>query len=175
MYELKPIDNKELQILKNHISSSEPPIGEQLERVLAAPGIGKNKSGRFDSSLLTLIPLGTFNNTKLLEWLEKYTGIQSKFITNIHLNHMKEGAYFDPHLDNYHIKVSDTYTFLLEEPIQGGKFILDGRVMPCDKNKVIIFNGGKYLHGVTKVKKGTRKSLIVFYYIPKLNNSKSAI
>ena len=115
------------------------------------------------------------NNIKLLEWLEVFTGIKSEYITNIHINDMKEGAYFNPHYDNYHIKVSDTYTFLLEEPKEGGDFLLDGRTMTCDKNKVVIFNGGKYLHGVTKVKEGNRKSFIVFYNQPSKEESKSLV
>lgn len=164
MFEVKSISSSQLSSLKKLIKDSKPPIGEQLERVLSAPGIGNNKSGRFDSSLLTLIPLGTFNNIELLDWLESFTGIDSNLITNIHLNYMKEGAYFKPHYDNYHIDVSKTFTFVLEEPDAGGEFILDGRKISLDSSKVVIFNGGKYLHGVNTVKKGTRKSLIVFYY-----------
>ena len=88
---------------------------------------------------------------------------------------MNKGAYFKPHYDNYHIDVSETFTFLLKEPEAGGKFILDGRSMRIDKNNTVIFNGGKYLHGVTKIKKGTRKSLIVFYYIPSEKKSRDYI
>ena len=172
MYKVIDISDKQLIQLKSILNDSKPPIGQHLETIKAAPGIGNNKSTQFDSSLLTLIPLGLANNIKLLEWLEIFTGISSKYITNIHLNDMKEGAYFNPHYDNYHIKVSDTYTFLLEEPKQGGDFILDGRTMTCNKNKVVIFNGGKYLHGVSKVKKGTRKSFIVFYNQPTNKESK---
>ena len=127
------------------------------------------------NTLLTLVPLGTTNNIKLLDWLEEYTEIESKYITNLHLNYMNKGAYFKPHYDNYHIDVSETFTFLLKEPEAGGKFILDGRSMRIDKNNAVIFNGGKYLHGVTKIKKGTRKSLIVFYYIPSEKKSRDII
>ena len=42
-------------------------------------------------------------------------------------------------------------------------------------NKVVIFNGGKYLHGVTKVKEGNRKSFIVFYNQPSKEESKSLV
>jgi hypothetical protein len=175
MYQLKPIPKQELLKLKELVAEAQPPIGDQLKKVLSAPGIGNNKSGRFDSSLLTLIPLGTDNNTELLSWLESYTGIQSKFITNIHLNCMKEGAYFKPHYDNYHIDVSDTYTFLLEEPVEGGEFILDSKTINIDSTNVVVFNGGKYLHGVSKVKKGTRKSFIVFYFIPSNDISKDLV
>jgi len=175
MYRTSSISDEQLLFLKKLIDKADPPVGAHLETIKSAPGIGNNKSTQFDSSLLTLTPLGLTNNTKLLEWLEKFTGISSNFITNLHLNDMKEGAYFNPHFDNYHIKVSDTYTFLLEEPNKGGDFILDGRTMTCNKNKVVIFNGGKYLHGVTKVKKGTRKSFIVFYNQPTNKESKSLI
>ena len=82
------------------------------------------------------------NNIKLLDWLEEYTEIESKYITNLHLNYMNKGAYFKPHYDNYHIDVSETFTFLLKEPEAGGKFILDGRSMRIDKNNTVIFNGG---------------------------------
>ena len=175
MYRVIDISDKQLTDLKLIISNSKPPVGKHLKKINAAPGIGNNKSTQFDNSLLTLIPLGLANNTKLLEWLEMFTGIDSNHISNIHLNDMKEGAYFNPHYDNYHIKVSDTYTFLLEEPKQGGDFLLDGRTMSCNKNKVVIFNGGKYLHGVTKVKEGTRKSFIVFYDQPSKKESKSLL
>lgn len=175
MYQLKPITIDQLNRLGELIEIAEPPIGEQLKKVLSAPGIGNNKSGRFDSNLLTLTPLGTSNNVELLDWLEEYTGIESKFITNIHLNNMKEGAYFKPHYDNYHIDVSETYTFLLEEPEKGGEFILDGKTISINQKYVVIFNGGKYLHGVSKVKKGNRKSFIVFYYVPSAKSSKDLV
>jgi len=175
MYRLKPITKEQLNSLKKLIDEAQPPVDEQLKKVLSAPGIGSNKSGRFDSSLLTLIPLGTTNNVELLNWLEVYTGIQSKFITNIHLNYMKEGAYFKPHYDNYHIDVSETYTFLLDEPEEGGEFILDSKTISIDNTNVVIFNGGKYLHGVNKVKKGIRKSFIVFYYVPSNEISKDLV
>ena len=175
MYKVIDISDKQLIQLKSIVDDSKPPVGKHLETIKATPGIGNNKSTQFDSSLLTLIPLGLTNNIKLLEWLEVFTGINSEYVTNIHLNDMKEGAYFNPHYDSYHIKVSDTYTFLLEEPKEGGDFLLDGRTMTCDKNKVVIFNGGKYLHGVTKVKEGNRKSFIVFYNQPSKEESKSLV
>jgi len=175
MYQLKPITDEQLNSLNELVINAAPPIGDHLEKIKSAPGIGNNTSGRFDNTLLTLVPLGTTNNIKLLDWLEEYTEIESKYITNLHLNYMNKGAYFKPHYDNYHIDVSETFTFLLKEPEAGGKFILDGRSMRIDKNNAVIFNCGKYLHGVTKIKKGTRKSLIVFYYIPSEKKSRDII
>lgn len=175
MHQLKPITDIQLNSLSELVSNALPPEGSHLEKIKSAPGIGNNTSGRFDNTLLTLVPLGTTNNLELLDWLETYTGIESKYITNLHLNYMNEGAYFKPHYDNYHIDVSETFTFLLEEPSAGGKFILDSRSLSISRNNVVIFDGGKYLHGVTKIKKGTRKSLIVFYYIPSEEKTKDFI
>lgn len=169
MYRISPITNEQLLSLKDLIDKSQPPVGAHLEKIATASGISNNKSQRFDSELLELKPLGTFNNPELLEWLENYTGIESKYITNLHVNCMQEGAYFLPHIDNYHIKVSETFTFLLDKPITGGEFILDGRTIDINYNNVLIFNGGKFPHGVKKVKKGIRKSFIVFYDIPNQN------
>jgi len=169
MYKLKPITDDQLLSLKDIIGKSNPPVGDHLKKISAAPGISNNESKRFDGTLLKLKPLGTNNNPELLEWLENYTGIQSKYINNLHLNYMNEGAYFLPHIDNYHIEVSETVTFLLEKPTSGGEFILDGRTIDINYNNVLIFNGGRYPHGVNKVKEGTRKSFIVFYNIPTQN------
>ena len=169
MYRTSSITDEQLLFLKKLIDKADPPVGAHLEKIATVTGIGDDNSDRFDIELLNLHPLGTFNNPELLEWLENYTGIESKYITNLHVNTMQEGAYFLPHIDNYHLKVSETFTFLLDKPVTGGEFILDGRNIDINCNKVLIFNGGRYPHGVRKVKKGIRKSFIVFYDIPNQN------
>ena len=71
MYKLKPITDDQLLSLKDIIGKSNPPVGDHLKKISAAPGISNNESKRFDGTLLKLKPLGTNNNPELLEWLER--------------------------------------------------------------------------------------------------------
>ena len=171
IYKTKSINEVQLIELKQLLLTASPPIGSHLEKVKSVPSIGNNVATRYDNTLLRLEPLGINNNPDLLKWLENFTGIESKFISNIHLNHMMEGAYFLPHIDNYHFDVEQTYTFLLEQPEEGGEFIIDSKVVDVRLDKVLIFNGGKVHHGVNKVKKGTRRSFIVFYNTPEVEHN----
>jgi len=166
MITLKEISDEQLLELDNITSNAAPPDDSHSQYIALAPGISRNASTRFDSNLLKLTPLGLLNNPILLNWLESFTGIKSTFITNIHLNHMIKGAYFLPHFDNKYIDVNYTCTFLLQEAEEGGSFIFGGDIKNFTRNSAVMFNGGKVAHGVTKIKKGLRRSLIVFYNTP---------
>jgi len=175
MISIKEITDQQLLELDLIVSNANPPDESHSQYIALAPGISRNVSPKFDSNYLTLTPLGLLNNPSLLNWLENFTGIKSAFIKNIHLNHMIEGAYFLPHVDNRHIDVNYTCTFLLQEAEEGGSFIFGGAKKDYNRNSVVMFDGGKIAHGVTKVKKGLRRSLIVFYFKPESEDIKTFI
>ena len=48
MYQLKPITDEQLNSLNELVINAAPPIGDHLEKIKSAPGIGNNTSGRFE-------------------------------------------------------------------------------------------------------------------------------
>ena len=107
-----------------------------------------------------LTALSVNNNSELVEWLVNFTGIEKTSIHSLHTVDYPEGSDLKSHKDT---RSSNTFVFILQDAVEGGGVIFNKKVYKFDKGKVINYNGQKLMHGVTEVKKGYRKTLVLFH------------
>ena len=107
-----------------------------------------------------LTPLSIKNNPELIEWLVDFTGIDSNSIHSLHLIDYPLGSNLNTHLDS---RSSHTFVFILENAHKGGDVIMQDKIHKFDAGTVLEYNGQKVMHGVTKVEKGTRQTLVMWY------------
>ena len=107
-----------------------------------------------------LTPLSIKNNPKLIERLVNFTGIDSNSIHSLHLIDYPLGSNLNTHLDS---RSSHTFVFILENAFKGGDVIMEDKVYKFDAGTVLEYNGQKVMHGVTKIEKGTRQTLVMWY------------
>mgnify|MGYP000876758767 CR=1 FL=1 len=100
------------------------------------------------------------NNQSLVKFLFENFSIRKEDIISIHINDYNEGSYAEMHQDS---NSSKTYLILLEPATQGGELMLEDDIIPFDKiGQVISYNGGEVMHGVSKIIKGHRRTLVVW-------------
>lgn len=107
-----------------------------------------------------LTPLSIKNNPKLIERLVNFTGIDSNSIHSLHLIDYPLGSNLNTHLDS---RSSHTFVFILENAFKGGDVIMEDKVYKFDAGTVLEYNGQKVMHGVTKIEKGSRQTLVMWY------------
>ena len=107
-----------------------------------------------------LTPLSIKNNPELIEWLVDFTGIDSNSIHSLHLIDYPLGSNLNTHLDS---RSSHTFVFILENAYEGGDVIMQDKIHKFDAGTVLEYNGQKVMHGVTKIEKGTRQTLVMWY------------
>lgn len=107
-----------------------------------------------------LTPLSIKNNPKLIERLVNFTGIDSNSIHSLHLIDYPLGSNLNTHLDS---RSSHTFVFILENAFEGGDVIMQDKIYKFDAGTVLEYNGQKVMHGVTKIEKGTRQTLVMWY------------
>ena len=83
----------------------------------------------------------------------------SKFHYGLLLQHYRQGYDFDEHFDG--VKENIVISFLLHRSKEGGEFFIHGPQKSWFSGRVKMFDGGKYLHGVTKILKGSRTVLML--------------
>ena len=100
-------------------------------------------------------------NTELIEILNKISGCSSKDISSLHTVTYTEGEFLRPHLDR---SSKVTLNILLEADCDGGELYIDGKDSGLNfPGDYVIYNGGKQEHEVKLIKKGKRKTLIIWY------------
>ena len=107
-----------------------------------------------------LTPLSIKNNPKLIERLVNFTGIDSNSIHSLHLIDYPLGSNLNTHLDS---RSSHTFVFILENAFKGGDVIMQDKIYKFDAGTVLEYNDQKVMHGVTKIEKGTRQTLVMWY------------
>ena len=107
-----------------------------------------------------LTPLSIKNNPELIERLVNFTGIDSNSIHSLHLIDYPLGSNLNTHLDS---RSSHTFVFILENAFKGGDVIMEDKVYKFDAGTVLEYNGQKVMHGVTKIEKGSRQTLVMWY------------
>jgi len=101
------------------------------------------------------------SNTELIEILNRISGCASKDITSLHTVTYTEGHFLRPHLDR---SSKVTLNILLEADCDGGELYIDGKDSGLNfPGDYVIYNGGKQEHEVKLIKKGKRKTLIIWY------------
>jgi Rps23 Pro-64 3,4-dihydroxylase Tpa1-like proline 4-hydroxylase len=100
------------------------------------------------------------NNQNLVKFLFENFSIRKDDIISIHINDYNEGSYAEMHQDS---NSSKTYLILLEPAIEGGDLMLEDAIIPFNKiGQVVSYNSGKIMHGVSKIIKGHRRTLVVW-------------
>jgi len=101
------------------------------------------------------------NNKKLNLLIHDITGGRTKDIQSIYTVEFSKGDFGEPHLDT---NSRTTLSLVLEKNSIGGDLIIEGKNAELNKpGDYLIYDGAKTMHSVSKVTKGKRKSLIVFY------------
>lgn len=103
-------------------------------------------------------------DSKLKDFIKTITGINQK-IKSLHYVTYREGGSSLPHYDTH---TEYTVIFLLENSKTGGQLKLKEsgkwKTVPFNNpGEWFIFKGSEYMHRVTKVKKGTRKTLVCWF------------
>lgn len=118
----------------------------------------EQKGFRFQNVKLIHYDIG---NKKLNNLIHDITGGRTKDIQSIYTVEFSKGDFGEPHLDT---NSRTTLSLVLEKNSIGGDLIIEGKNANLNKpGEYIIYDGAKTMHSVSKVTKGKRKSLIVFY------------
>ena len=99
-------------------------------------------------------------NQDLLTWLESKSFLFHKDILSLHTVSYKVGSYTKPHLDTNSIS---TVVIILHNSVEGGASIFDNKEYHYKEGSVIQYIGLEVLHGVSKVTKGFRKVLVIWF------------
>lgn len=159
IYNLQQLDDDSVNYLLQLVKKSRDATKSELDI------INQNSDGLIDYSSkgkgpMTLTLLSINDNIELVEFFQKYIGINKNEITSIHLNQYNETAKTLPHRDT---NSSRTYLILLSVAEQGGELVLENEIIPFNKiGQVIDYDGGKIMHGVNEIKKGFRTTLVVW-------------
>jgi len=158
-YKLGKLDDKKLGHLKNILRYSKE--AEPAHRQF----LSHNTHGilRYDykgAGPATLTPLSIKLNQPLTDFFEEEFNIIQNSIVSIHINEYEEGAECLPHRDS---NSEDTILILLNSCDVGGDLLLENKSIGLnEEGQYVSYNGGNVTHGVTKVEKGFRKTLVVW-------------
>ena len=164
-YKLGKLDDKKLGHLKNilrYSKEAEPSHIQFLSHnthgivVYDYKGVGD----------ATLIPLSVKLNKPLTDFFQEEFNVKTDSIVSIHINEYKEGAACLPHRDS---NSEDTILILLNSCDKGGDLLLENKSIGLnEEGHYVSYNGGNVTHGVTKVEKGFRRTLVIWLR-PKTN------
>jgi len=101
-------------------------------------------------------------NEKLNKIINKLTNRDTADIISLHTIESHPPSETKPHVDT---PSTCTLNILLEDKFEGGEFYLNENLYTglAKKGDYVVYNGGKEKHSVSKITKGIRKSLIVWY------------
>jgi len=103
----------------------------------------------------------SIENKNLNSLLHDITKGNTRDIQSIYTVEFSKGDFGEPHLDT---NSRTTLSLVLEKNSIGGDLIIGDKNADLNKpGDYIIYDGAKTIHSVSKVTKGRRKSLIVFY------------
>ena len=110
--------------------------------------------------IATLTPLSIKLNQLLTDFFKEEFNIIQNSIVSIHVNEYEEGDECLPHRDS---NSEDTILILLNSCDKGGDLLLENKSIGLNEEGYYVsYNGGNVTHGVTKVEKGFRKTLVVW-------------
>ena len=106
----------------------------------------------------------------LKEYQKKHTDCVCQRYTDFRLNKYSEGGFMSRHIDNIHHSHGQTYGYpqltsllMLNDDYEGGDFIVASNEFKTKKGSAIVFPSNfMFPHAVTKVKKGTRYSIVTW-------------
>ena len=160
MYTLKTLKDKQFTELKRLLSNVELPTHEEYRHYEKAdPNVVSQEAWSMTGGLKPQ-SISIENNPELTLWLESYTNRSRDTIGSIHIMDYPTNSALKAHYDP---KSKTTFVFLLETPEEGGKTIMENRVLDLQEGQVLEYDGTKVFHGVEEVTKGTRKALIIWY------------
>lgn len=159
MYKLNKLSKDELTKLTKLLESSVYANKQHLEYLKSVTNglVDYHHKGKGNMKISHLspnqnIPLTTFLENKLL--------INRKDIISIHLNEYHPGSEALLHKDS---NSSKTILILLSSADVGGELLLEDEIIDFKTiGSVISYNGGDLLHGVSRIEKGFRKTLVVW-------------
>lgn len=101
-------------------------------------------------------------NEKLNSIIKNLTNEETDNIIAFHTIESHPPAETKPHVD---LRSYLTMNILLEDDFEGGDFYLNNKKYDGlkEKGEYILYKGNKEIHSVSKITKGIRKSLIVWY------------
>ena len=125
----------------------------------------KENDGTFEHSNITNTKLThySFRNKRLNKIISDITQRDIKDAITIHIIEAQISTHTTPHID----RQSDlTLNVLLEDDFEGGYLHINDIKVDGMRTKgdYIIYNGSKEPHFVTSVTKGTRKTLVVWFF-----------
>lgn len=163
MVKVNKLSSTEFELLNQLCGSAKLAEKEQLDFLThKAPGLTFYK--KHGKGNMTLTPL-SLNNLELVEFLTQKTKLPKKDIVSIHFTDYNVGGETTDHRDS---NSSNTFLFLLNSATEGGDLRVDGKIIDFrEAGSWVVYDGGKLLHGVTEIKEGYRKVLVIWYGIPK--------
>lgn len=159
MYNLKKLSTEKFKQLLKLVNESTPMTENELNT------LNQNSVGLVDYSYKGKGPMkisfiSPSKNGNLTKFLEEILTISETEIVSIHLNEYRESSKTLPHRDS---QSSRTYLILLSNSSDGGELTLEGFVVPFNQvGQIIDYDGGTIMHGVREIKKGFRKTLVVW-------------
>ena len=144
-----------------HICESVVEAEEEHKRFLSerAPGLTFYEKHGKGSMILT--PLSIKQNKELLHFFTPITKLPQEDIVSIHFTQYNVGSETTDHRDS---NSSHTVLFLLNSATKGGDLRVDGQLIDFkEEGSWVVYDGGKLLHGVTEIKEGHRKVLVIWY------------
>lgn len=163
---LTELELQTLRELCNDVLEAE----EEHKKFLSQKAPGLTFYKKHGKGNMVLTPLSLKNNT-LVDFLTEKTQLPKKNIVSIHFTEYNEESETTEHRDS---NSSHTCLFLLNSSSKGGDLKIDNQIIDFkEEGSWVVFDGGKLLHGVTKIEKGFRKVLVVWY--GKSINNKSII
>lgn len=172
MKPIKILTGESLQEIIHLVESASGPTKEELQHYSKVYGVGidqenlqKEQTERPQQAALyeggiVLTQIGVKNNPKLINTLTKVTKLDQSSLHSIHTVEYKEGVDLCNHYDTHS---RQTFVILLNSADEGGEFIFEDKKYHFEKGSVINYNGSKTSHGVSKIIKGHRKTIVLFY------------
>ena len=157
------LSKKEFSNLLNELSKTPLASQDEIEFRISIEKEFRYVQKNISKTLLgsELIHYST-SNEKLNKIINNLTNRNTIDIIALHTIESHPPSETNPHVD---LRSTCTLNILLEDDFDGGDFYLNKKLYDGLRKKgdYIVYNGGKELHSVSKITKGVRKSLIVWY------------
>lgn len=161
MFSTRTLTQEQLLELTQLVKDAVIPEGQELEIYKKRVPVVTVKEKTWMLRHATTQALSIWNNTELVDWITNFTKEDKDKLSSIHTVTYPVGGRCKDHKDGFTQK---TFVFLLQNSTQGGKSIMDYKEYSFDEGTVLEYNGSKLTHGVTEVKEGLRKTLVVMYW-----------
>jgi hypothetical protein len=159
MTTVNKLTDDEFDYLRELCNTAKLAEKEQLDFLThKAPGLTFYK--KHGKGNMTLTPL-SLKNKELINFLSSKTNLPKEDIVSLHFTEYEVGGETTDHRDS---NSSNTFLFLLNSATKGGDLRVDNELLNFTKEGSWVgYDGGKLLHGVTKIEQGYRKVLVAWY------------